>query len=312
MRRAARPSSRLRLTAVIVTLAAAAIMAVLVACPPLARKQSAPVISAVPGPKQDKPQLENVPPQSHEPAPRPVQIEPEAKLAVILDDAGYSLQELQPFLELSGPLTVAVLPNLPHSEEAARRVLAAGKDLILHCPMEAEGDDDPGPGTLRVGMTPAQIDALLAADFASVPGAEGMNNHMGSRATADPALMEAVLGYLKRQGLFFVDSRTTPETVGPSFAQKLGVPFLQRNVFIDDVRSEKAIADAFGVAVREARERGTAVVIGHVQNKAVLDILRAGQKEMADNGVRLARLEEIMSETRIVHEGRDRTGAGAF
>ncbi len=322
MRRAARSSPRLRLTAVIVTLAAAAIIAVLVACPPPAQKVSAaaapaptvpaPPASALPSQKPEPPRSASVKTQGTEPASGPVQVEPQARLAVILDDAGYSLQELQPFLELPGPLTVAVLPNLPYSAEAARRVLAAGKDLILHCPMEADGEEDPGPGALRVGMSPDQIEALLAADFASVPGAEGMNNHMGSRATADPALMEVVLGYLKHRGLFFVDSRTTAQTVGPSIAQRLGVSFLQRNVFIDDVRSEKAVGNAFSVGVREARERGTAVVIGHVQNKSVLDILRAGQKELADNGVRLARLEEIMSETRIVQQGRDRMGARAF
>ena len=79
-----------------------------------------------------------------------------AMLAVILDDAGYSLEELQPFLDLPGPLTVAVLPNLPHSAEAARRVLAAGKDLILHCPMEADGGEDPGPGRASGSECPKQ------------------------------------------------------------------------------------------------------------------------------------------------------------
>jgi len=164
--------------------------------------------------------------------------------------------------------------------------------------MEAERGDDPGPGALRVGMTELQIDRVLDADFASVPGAAGMNNHMGSRATADPALMEAALGYLKRTGRFFVDSRTTSDTVAPGIAEKLGVPFLQRNFFVDDERSEKAIANAFQAGVQEARARGAAVVIGHVQNKGVLDILRAGQRELADNGVRLAWLSEMLSDTR--------------
>ncbi len=231
---------------------------------------------------------------------------------MILDDAGYSLEELQPFLELPGPLTVAVLPNLPHSTEAARRVLAAGKDLILHCPMEPEGGEDPGPGALRVGMSQAEIEQQLAADFASVPGAIGMNNHMGSRATADPFLMETVLSYLKRHGLLFVDSRTTAQTAAPSVAQRLGFPILSRSFFIDDERDEKAVANVFDVGVRQARSQGAAIVIGHVQNKVVLDILRAGQKELAANDVRLARLEEIMSETRVARSGRDRTGARDF
>ena len=314
-------ASRLRITAVVVTLAVAAVMAVLVACPPGAPRPPAPSVSARTGPeasaRPERPNRESAAPNpaanvSLPPVAPPAHVEPQAMLAVILDDAGYSLQELQPFLDLPGPLTVAVLPNLPHSAEAARRVLAAGKDLILHCPMEADGGEDPGPGALRVGMSEAEIDRLLAADFASVPGARGMNNHMGSRATADPALMEAVLSYAKRQGLFFVDSRTTALTVAPSIASRLGVPFLQRNLFIDDERDEKAVADAFNVGIRQARAQGTAVLIGHVQNKAVLDILRAGQKELADNGVRMARLEEIMSETRVAQRDRARMGARSF
>jgi uncharacterized protein len=293
--RASSPSSKLRLAAVIVTLAATAVIAVLVACPPsVPRQHSGETVQE--GGKPVRPGGEAAPARSSRSQPR--RIEPQGMLAVILDDAGYSLPELQPFLELPGPLTVAVLPNLPHSTEAARRVLAAGKDLILHCPMEAEGEEDPGPGALRVGMSGAQIDRQLAADFASVPGAAGMNNHMGSLATADPALMEAVLSYLKGTGRYFVDSRTTADTVGPALAQRLGVPFLQRNFFVDDERSEKAIASAFQAGVRQARTRGAAVVIGHVQNREVLDILRAGEKDLADNGVRLARLTEIMSENR--------------
>jgi len=327
--RAKRSSSRLRSTAVIVTAAAAAALAVLIACPP-AQKQRAsagPSVttpsstdSSVAGSPAVAPSAEPTPIASSgkttapitDTIPRPGRIEPQGKLAVILDDAGYSLPELEPFLELPGPLTVAVLPNLPHSTEAAHRVLAAGKDLILHCPMEPDGGEDPGPGALRVGMSEAEIDRVLATDFASVPGAAGMNNHMGSRATADTALMESVLGYLKREGLFFVDSRTTAETVGPSVAQRFGVPFLQRNLFIDDERDEKAVANAFDVGVQEARDRGTAVVIGHVQNRAVLDILRRGERELAENGVRLARLEEIMSGTRVAQQGKGRMGARVF
>ena len=286
-------SSKLRLAAVIVTVAAAAVIAVLVACPPPAPRQpSGPVGSG--GARSGRPAGEPAQLEAFRSPPR--RAEPMGKLAVILDDAGYSLSELEPFLELPGPLTIAVLPNLPHSAEAARRVLAAGKDLILHCPMEAEGDDDPGPGALRVGMSEEQIDRLLSSDFASVPAA-GMNNHMGSRATADPALMEAVLSYLKRTGRYFVDSRTTPDTVGPAIAQKLGVPFLQRSLFIDDERSEKAIANAFQAGIQEARTRGAAVVIGHVQNKGVLDILRAGRRDLAGSDVRLARLAEILGES---------------
>jgi hypothetical protein len=217
-------------------------------------------------------------------------------LAVIIDDAGYNLGELQAFLDLPGPLTIAVLPNLPHSREAARRVVAAGKDLILHCPMEATGAEDPGPGALRTDQSPVEVESRLAAAFASVPGAQGMNNHMGSRATADEALMRTVLGFLKREGKFFVDSRTTADTAGPRVAGELGVPFLQRDLFVDESTSDADIAAAFVKGIAEARTRGQAVVIGHVQNRGVADILRAEERNLSAQDVRLARLTDLLGE----------------
>jgi hypothetical protein len=217
-------------------------------------------------------------------------------LAVIIDDAGYNLGELQAFLDLPGPLTIAVLPNLPHSREAARRVVAAGKDLILHCPMEAVGGEDPGPGALRIGQSPSEVESLLAAAFASVPGAQGMNNHMGSRATADEALMSTVMGFLKREGKLYVDSRTTADTVGPRVARARGVPFLQRDVFVDESTSDEDIAAAFVKGVGEAKTRGFAVLVGHVQNRGVVDILRAEERNLSGEGVRLARLADVLGE----------------
>jgi len=216
-------------------------------------------------------------------------------MAVIIDDAGYDLKELQAFLDLPIPLTVAVLPGLPHSTEAARRVTASGKDLILHGPMEPDGGEDPGPGAILTAMSPDQIRGVLDEDFASVPGAIGMNNHMGSKATADPEVMRTVLGYLEEHGRLFVDSRTTADTAGPRVAQALGVPILQRNIFLDDDTREDQVAAWFDKATDEARLRGTVVAIGHVQNKAVADILRAAERTLASQGVRFARLSEILS-----------------
>ncbi len=216
-------------------------------------------------------------------------------MAVIIDDAGYSLEELQAFLDLPIPLTIAVLPDLPHSTEAARRVVAAGKDLILHGPMEPDGGQNPGPGVILTGMSPARIREMLDEDFASVPGAMGMNNHMGSKATADPEVMRVVLGYLKDHGKLFIDSRTTAQTAGPRVAQEMDIPILQRNVFLDDDTREEQISSWFDKAAEEARTRGSAIAIGHVQNRGVADILRAAERTLASQGVRFARLGEVLS-----------------
>lgn len=295
MRRSrSRPLPRTRFVAILALLSAAAVVAFLVACPP----------SREPSPEQSPEPAPAVPPEKPLGAPRPLastlpperpRPEPRGMLALIVDDAGYSLEELQAFLDLPMPLTVAVLPNLPHSTEAARRVLAAGKDLILHCPMEPGGGENPGPGAIFSGQSPEKIRQLLDADFASVPGALGMNNHMGSRATADDAVMTEVLGYLKSRGLLFLDSRTTADTAGPRIAWALGMPILQRDVFIDDDTDEAAITDSFDKGIAEARTRGTAVAIGHVQNRGVVDILRAAERSLAAQGVRMVRLPEILA-----------------
>ena len=223
--------------------------------------------------------------------------QPEASglVGVIIDDAGYSLDELRAFLDLPIPLTVAVLPGLPHSTEAARRVVAAGKDLILHAPMEPDGAENPGPGVILTGMSPERIRAVLDEDFESVPGALGMNNHMGSKATADPEVMRTVLAYLQEHGKLFVDSRTTAGTAGPGTAQALGIPILQRNIFLDDDPREDQVSAWFDKAADQARSRGTVVAIGHVQNRAVADILRAAERTMASRGLRFARLGEVLS-----------------
>jgi polysaccharide deacetylase 2 family uncharacterized protein YibQ len=226
-------------------------------------------------------------------------------MAIIIDDAGYNLAELDPFLELRIPLAIAVLPNLPNSREAARRVKQAGKELLLHLPMEPEGGEDPGPGALRTGESPAEIKRLLEAALLTVPGASGVNNHMGSKATADEALMTTVLSALGRDGLFFVDSRTTADTVGARVAVRLGVPFLERDVFIDASRSDGEIAEAFASGLALAARQGTAILIGHVQNPGVLAILRGSDRTLREAGVRLSALSDIFDYRRRERAGED-------
>jgi polysaccharide deacetylase 2 family uncharacterized protein YibQ len=281
-----RPGSKARLAAIALVILCSILVAVLAACPPSSPRATRPAQAPA------NPQPEPTP---QKPQPQKPQPEPRGMLAVIIDDAGYDLDELAAFLALPGALTIAVLPNLPHSQEAARRVISAGKDLLLHCPMEAEGGENPGPGALATGQDSRELESSLAAAFASVPGAIGMNNHMGSKATADPLLMATVMGWLKLHGKIYVDSRTSAKTVGPREAARAGVPFLERDVFIDAGRSEEEIQSAWAAGIAEAKARGSAVLIGHVQNPAVAAILRGAAATLAAEGVRLASLEEVMA-----------------
>lgn len=214
------------------------------------------------------------------------------RIAIVIDDAGYDLDDLQPFLELPVPLAVAVLPNASHSAEAARRVAAAGKELLLHLPMEPEGGEDPGPDALHASTTPAELEALLERALAAVPGAVGVNNHMGSRATADPACMAALLEALDRRGLFFLDSRTTTRTVAAAEAQRLGVPYLERTVFLDAVDGD--VERSLEAAVAAAAGGGSVVAIGHVQTAGLADAVRRALDAMAKAKVRPSTVSSLL------------------
>ena len=169
----------------------------------------------------------------------------------------------------------------------------AGKELLLHLPMEPEGAEDPGPGALLTGHTAAEIERLLDAALASVPGAVGVNNHMGSKATADRAFMDVLLDALGRRGLFFVDSRTTSLTVAASEAERLGVPYLARKVFLDAV--DGGIEGSLAGAVDAAARGGAAVAIGHVQTDGLAAILRRAADGMRRSGVKPATLSALIA-----------------
>lgn len=289
---ARRTRSGFRLAVILLFALAVLLLVVLAACPPSAKRPAQEPSARQPTdekPTQRAPRMQ--PPAAPPESPQP---EVKGRMAVLIDDAGYDLDELEPFLALPIPLAVAVLPNLPHSREAARMVLEAGKELLVHCPMEPEGQEDPGPGALRTTDSPARTRQLLEEALATVPGARGLNNHMGSRATADEELMRRVLGFLGERGMFFVDSRTTAQTIGARVATELGVPFLERDVFIDVANSEQEIAEALSAGIERASRRGTALLIGHVQNPGVLAILRASAPALRDAGVKLSPLSEIL------------------
>jgi polysaccharide deacetylase 2 family uncharacterized protein YibQ len=159
-----------------------------------------------------------------------------------------------------------VLPNLPHSAEAARLIEAAGRELLLHMPMEALNGENPGPGAILTSQDERQIESILEASFAELPAAVGMNNHMGSKATADQRVMDVVMRYLAARRLFFLDSRTTADTLAPTLAERYGVRLLSRDVFVDNQTDAAYIVKAVRKGVDLARSRGRAVLIGHVQD----------------------------------------------
>jgi hypothetical protein len=226
---------------------------------------------------------------------RPV---PRARIAVVIDDVGYNLEELQEFLDYPAPITLSVLPNLPYTQEAARRISAAGKELLLHLPMEAENGSDPGPGAILTTQEDEQIRRLLETSFAQVPQAAGMNNHMGSLATADRRVMNVVMETLSSNGRYFLDSRTTYRTLGPETAKAHGVPYLERDIFLDNEPRIEAIDRALEEGIDLARHQGSAILIGHVRNPQIVEAIGKLAGELDCAGVQLVYLSDLLEEAR--------------
>jgi polysaccharide deacetylase 2 family uncharacterized protein YibQ len=194
-------------------------------------------------------------------------------LVLVIDDAGNNLQELPPFLSFPGPLTIAVLPGLPNSAEAAKRVRASGKELFLHQPMEPLNGQNPGPGAIKTGMAPAEVKAMLVQNLNEIGPVTGFNNHEGSRATMDPAIMKPLLEVARDGSLAFLDSRTIADTVGPAVARELGIRIAQRDIFLDNEQDRESIIAAIEDGCKKAEQNGVAVLIGHTWSPRLAAIL---------------------------------------
>ena len=215
-------------------------------------------------------------------------------LVFVIDDAGNNLQELEPFLRFPGPLTIAVLPGLPHSAEAARRIRAAGKEVFLHQPMEAIGGQAPGPGAIYTGMTADEITTLLAQNIAEVGPVTGINNHQGSKITMDQQAMETVLAFCRKEGLYFLDSKTTSETAARAAAKNLGIKIGERNIFIDNEKDRVSMSRFIKDGLALASQKGSAVMIGHTSSPELAPLLTELYQDFIAQGYALTTASELI------------------
>jgi polysaccharide deacetylase 2 family uncharacterized protein YibQ len=189
--------------------------------------------------------------------------EPVARIALVIDDLGRSLEDVHTLEQLGVPISYSVLPFEEHTAAVVADLRRRGKEMLCHLPMEPRNGENPGPGALLLGMPRSQLRELTADALAAVPGATGVNNHMGSSLTEDEGSMEAILGVLKGRKLFFLDSRTSAQSVGYRTAMDLGVPAAERQVFLDNDPSPAAIEAQIQRLQSLARQRGSAIAIGH-------------------------------------------------
>ncbi len=187
------------------------------------------------------------------------------RLAIIIDDIGYDRQLAEKLIGLNAPLTIAILPHSPHREAIARLANERGLEVMLHLPMEPleYPEINPGPGALLASMGPDELLQILEKNLKAVPHIQGVNNHMGSRLTATSEPMYQVFSVLKRHGLYFVDSRTTNESVCRPSARLFQLPFAQRDVFLDHAHDSASIRKQLRELVRIAQRKGEAVGIAH-------------------------------------------------
>ncbi len=184
-------------------------------------------------------------------------------VAVVLDDLGLRRRLTTEIIGLPGPLTLAFLPYAGGVEKQAEAARRAGHELLVHVPMEPLGSEDPGPQALLTSLSDDEFLRRLRRDLARFDGYVGVNNHMGSKATADSRKMALIMRELGDRGLLFLDSRTTPLSVAGAQALRHGVPHAGRDVFLDNIADVGHITEQLRHVEAIARRTGAAVAIGH-------------------------------------------------
>ena len=233
------------------------------------------------------------------PAPPPVaeEVPPSGpRVAIVFDDLGGQIAPVERLLATGEALTYSVLPFLAHSQEVATLVHDAGREVLLHLPMEPLGYPraNPGQGALFTNLPVVELNRRLTDDLQAVPYIDGVNNHMGSKFTEDPEAMAVVMEGLRKAGLFFFDSRTTPHSVGPTAAAEMGVPWIARDVFLDHDRAQPAVTQQIERLIKLAEEHGTAIAIGH-PHPETLAALDEGLPALREAGVTIVPLSDLVT-----------------
>jgi len=244
-----------------------------------AKKPENPIITDKPKPQEQEPDSSAYPIQDLPELPS------KGKLIFVFDDAGHNLEQLQYFLDLPFPCTIAVLPKLPNSRETARRIRAAGKELILHQPMQAlDPNIDPGKGAVKPGMSREEIKKIVASNVEEIGPIAGMNNHEGSLITSDEEAMEAVLELCREKNIYFLDSRTSSKSVVPQVAKKLNMSIWERAVFLDNKRDKAYMKKQIIDGLEIASQRGEAIMIGHVFTVDLAILLKEMYSDLTQEG----------------------------
>jgi len=215
-------------------------------------------------------------------------------IAVVIDDMGDNVRRTRDISSLRAPLTASFLTYPPHIERQVSRSRQAGHEIMVHVPMQPKSNINMTADILTVDMSPADIRRNFIHMLARFHDIKGINNHMGSRLTEDNARMDEIMKVLKERGLFFLDSKTTPHSVGDITAKRHGVDYVTRNVFLDNDNNLEYILGQLARAEKIARKNGYAIAIGHPKSQTY-EALKKWLPTLAEKDIKLVHLSHIVS-----------------
>jgi len=216
------------------------------------------------------------------------------KMAIVIDDFGYTKEPIAAFAAIARPLTFAVLPYRPFTNEAATRGISSGHQVLLHLPMEPlQQSEQSEKITITVAMSDLEIQDVARKAIQSVPGIIGVNNHQGSRTTANKRAMKSVLAEIKANNLFFLDSRTNSQSIGVEMAREVGVRTGTNQLFLDNTDDVSAIKEKISTAQEMAIKHGSVIVIGHARHNTAIAVSEM-IPELEKHGIRLVFVSQMM------------------
>jgi len=217
------------------------------------------------------------------------------QIFLVIDDAGLKIQQAEQFLEIPISMTIAIMPHRRVCREVDQLVQQDPlKEVILHQPMEANRSSaNPGRGAIYDQMGKKEVVLILEDNLLTVPNAVGINNHMGSRVTENDRIIKRVLSFCQSRKLFFLDSKTSYNSVVPNVAKEMNVHVEQRHVFLDIVHERSAIEKAWQQTIQKAKKNGYVVVIGHAWSKDTADVIRESYQVLQKKGYTFHRLSEL-------------------
>ncbi len=247
-----------------------------------AREVSLPAVS-----RQIKKEAKSAPPQKRT-------SKNAARVAIIIDDCGNGSDTCDYLAKINGAVTASILPDLPYTKTIAECAHTQGKGVMLHLPLEPHRyfETYPAGYIIKTTMEKKDIEDTTNRAIDEIPFVEGINNHMGSKATEDKRVMGIIFSILKQRGLFFIDSLVTTESVCKSLARQAGIPFNRRNVFLDNKNERAYIEHQFSLVVDEAKEKGSAIAIGHART-LTLEVLKDEVESYQKQGIEFVTAKDL-------------------